>query len=392
MNWSDENLNIIAKLRTEGYTWNDIAKHFGTTIDSVKQVYGRNKERLDDSLLDHELVVHKHLQTTRAQTVTRDLRQQLKAVSHYVVEREDVLIAVDLAIKNINKRKPKTIKLGTSKTTKKMTIELLLSDWQIGKKMDAYSVEIARKRLQEYTRASIYKMKEHRRNGYKIERLVLAMLGDIIESAEKHRDSQKSTECSTPQQIQYAIEYLYVDLIEPLAGLGIPIDVIGIAGNHDHDLPKMCYYRAGQNHFTWVIYNTLKLLCETQKLTHIKFDIPEGFYGFTEIYGRQIVYEHGYQIDATYTPMTNQLMKRSHQLKKYVTYFRMGDKHNIRRFDNDRLVVNGSFFGADSHASEYSGAKGHCAPAEQIMFCYVPRTDDRLPLYDSFVIQLQHIT
>jgi hypothetical protein len=75
-----------------------------------------------------------------------------------------------------------------------------------------------------------------------------------------------------------------------------------------------------------------------------------------------------------------------------ITYFRVGDKHHICRFNEDTLVVNGAFFGSDTEGTEYSGISGYESDAGQIMFFHVPRKDDRrLTIYDSFVIQLAHI-
>ena len=72
----------------------------------------------------------------------------------------------------------------------------------------------------------------------------------------------------------------------------------------------------------------------------------------------------------------------------------MGDKHNISRFNNDSYVVNGAFFGTDQEGREYSSIVGFNNQAAQLMICYVEHDngDLRMPLYDSFVIQLEHIT
>ena len=70
----------------------------------------------------------------------------------------------------------------------------------------------------------------------------------------------------------------------------------------------------------------------------------------------------------------------------------MGDKHNICRFNNDRLVVNGAFFGDSRSGEEYSGIVGYDGEPAQLMFAHVERRDNsRTTIFDSLAIQLGHI-
>lgn len=74
----------------------------------------------------------------------------------------------------------------------------------------------------------------------------------------------------------------------------------------------------------------------------------------------------------------------------------MGDKHSVSRFNEDTLIVNGAFFGCKPSdlGEEYSSVQGYSARAAQLVLFHVPRKkeDDRLTIYDSFLIQLNHIT
>lgn len=93
--------------------------------------------------------------------------------------------------------------------------------------------------------------------------------------------------------------------------------------------------------------------------------------------------------------MKSHVAKRINQIKEYIHLYRMGDKHNICRFNNDRFVVNGAFFGDDRIGSDFSGIKGYDGEPAQVMFAYVDRSDNednrRTPIFDSLVIQLGHI-
>ena len=67
------------------------------------------------------------------------------------------------------------------------------------------------------------------------------------------------------------------------------------------------------------------------------------------------------------------------------------DKHNISRFNEDTLVVNGAFFGGDTEGSEYSSICGYASDPAQLVVFHTPRTDDRLSVYASLIVQLKHI-
>lgn len=161
--------------------------------------------------------------------------------------------------------------------------------------------------------------------------------------------------------------------------------------NHDWDGHGIEMYDPGVEHLSWPLYHALRLLCNESKLP-VTFDIPKGCFALTEIYGHGVLYEHGVGTKANEADMLRRIAQRGRQTKKHLTYMRVGDKHHISRFNEDTLVINGAFFGDDREGREYSGIVGYSSMPGQIAFFYVPRdNDNRLPLYDSFVIQLGHI-
>lgn len=395
--YTSEMITFIETMRVEGKTWKETRNLFNAyfktevTISALRHVY---RDHCDDSQ-DKKIHDNKLLNSTfRSRVAAREARRQMKSVQQAALTQEQFLdelkkIVIDKTPRvksksNISKRK-------RSKSLVPMTVELLLSDVQIGKKMICYNSDIARKRLRAYAKSAIFKIKQHQNSGYNVERIVLSFLGDIIESSEKHKNSQRATDCSTPEQVRKAVEYLYIEIIKPLSELGISLDVICVTGNHDHDDHGIKMFEPGREHLSWVFYNMLKLICKEAGMKHVTFDIPKGVFATTEIYGHRILYEHGTGVPANEKAMLNRLNQRIRQLREHITYFRMGDKHNICRFNEDTLVVNGAFFGNDTKGIEYSGICGYHACAGQIMFCYVPREDERLPIFDSFIIQLQHI-
>ncbi|ATI16329.1 exonuclease [Caulobacter phage Lullwater] len=273
-----------------------------------------------------------------------------------------------------------------------MTVELLLSDLQIGKLGPGYNTQVARKRLYEYGRAACFKIEQQQSLGYRVERIVLAIIGDIIESDKKHKNSARATDTGTAEQIYDALEGLFEFVIEPLAKLGITLDIIGVTGNHDHDDHGINMFEPGKAHLSWPLYKGLELLSRRAGYTNVSWDIPDGSYAIASIYGQNVLYEHGVGVSVSESAMKAHKIKRAEQEKTHIRYFRMGDKHTVTSFNAGSMVVNGAFFGATKGGQEYSGIAGFDSIPAQWMGFHVQRDDARLSLYDTFIIQLEHIT
>lgn len=272
-----------------------------------------------------------------------------------------------------------------------MTVELLLSDLQIGKLAPGYNTMVARKRLFEYARAAMFQIEQKIALGYRVERIVLALIGDIIESDKKHKNSARATDTGTAEQIYDAVEGIFEFVIEPLARLGVPTEVYGITGNHDHDDHGLNMFRPGREHLSYPLYRVIELLTKRAGYGNVSFITPDGSYAVTDIYGHNVLYEHGVGVAVSEAAMKAHKIKRAEQEAKHITYFRMGDKHTVTSFNAGQLVVNGAFFGATKGGTEYSGIAGFSSVPAQWMGFHVERKDSRMPLYDTFVIQLDHI-
>lgn len=320
------------------------------------------------------------------------LRADNRALSDAVGTRQGFLDAADRLLSELPSRPPVDFRkfLGGQSGTP-MTVELLLSDLQIGKLSPGYNTLIARKRLFEFGRAAAFQIEQKASVGYRIERVVLPLLGDIIESDKKHANSARATDTGTSEQIYDAQEGLFLFVIEPLARLGIPIEIHGIPGNHDHDGHGLVMFQPGRQQLSWPIYRTLELLTARAGYSNVRFVIPEGSYSIAEFYGQYALYEHGVGVAVTEQAMKAHKIKRAEQEKRHITYFRMGDKHTVTSFNAGQMVVNGAFFGATAGGTEYSGIAGYSSVPAQWMGFHVPRPDSRLTLYDNFIIQLEHI-
>ena len=273
---------------------------------------------------------------------------------------------------------------------KGLTIELLFSDLQIGKLMDDYDTEVCQRRVNEWVEVVTERLLQYMDLGYNIDKIVLAVLGDIIESDKKHENSGRACDIGTADQMKIGIDIMFNRVVKHFA-LFAPLDVVMITGNHDHDGHGLNMFKPGREHLSWPMYHAVKMLAEQANL-NAEFFIPEGSFHVHEIYGTKVLYEHGVGVATSGAAMKKHVGNRIDQLKEFITLFRMGDKHNICRFNNDRLVVNGAFFGDSRSGEEYSGIVGYDGEPAQLMFAHVERKDNkRTTIFDSLAIQLGHV-
>lgn len=397
MKWTNTLVDRAFNLRRSGMMFGKIAstlrEETGDETITASAVNNALRYYLDEVRFDEMASADVVLEKRRAQNRARKDRKNLTALLDANLQHSCILEAITLAADRISKAKPVKITETKGKAGTHMTAELLLSDLQMGKLMPNYNTEIARKRLAAYTEAAIFKIKQHQKSGYVFDKIVLAILGDIIESDEKHQSSARSCDSGTAEQLANVQEAIFMLVIEPLARLGIPMDVVCVTGNHDWNQSGLNMYKPGLVHLSWPMYNALRMFTEFRGYSHVQFHIPQGCFHIHNIYGHNVLYEHGVGVSTSEASLKNRRQQRTQQTRKMITYFRMGDKHNISRFNEDTLVVNGAFFGSDTEGTEYSGIAGYESDAGQIMFFHVPRKDDRrLTIYDSFVIQLAHIT
>tara|TARA_Y100000310_G_C20684203_1_gene817955 strand:- start:2103 stop:3359 length:1257 start_codon:yes stop_codon:yes gene_type:complete len=266
------------------------------------------------------------------------------------------------------------------------TVEILFSDLQIGKLSEQYNTDVAISALDYYGK-EVVKIVED----CNPERIVFASLGDIIEDHLKHGvQSAISTDTGLAEQMANAIEHVWWKVLAPLIALDIPIDFIGIQGNHGSSEHKgMDMYKAGRYGYDYTIYKTWENMAKLIGANHIKFNIPEGHFTTYEIYGKLTVAEHGYGHNCTEVGLTKHKDKRATNLKRYVDRYVCGDMHHVCLYDNSNLCVNGAFFGIGFDATEYSSILGfHAVPAQVVNIHEATTGVGQSTVVDTKVIQV----
>ena len=249
-----------------------------------------------------------------------------------------------------------------TKCTEK-TVEILFGDWQFGKVSESWDSKIAAK-------ASVYYGQELVKiiNEIKPERIIFTALGDNIEDFMKHGiQSAVSTDSSNAEQTADCIEKVWFNILAPLVEFGIPMDFVGVVGNHGSSEHKgMDMFKAGRFCTDYALYKTWENMCKIVKADHVTFNLPEGHFATYDIYGKLTLAEHGYECkgssEAALIGLRN---KRSTNLQTFINRVVVGDMHHYCNYDNGNLQVNGSAFGVAFNAIEYSGIMGfHAVPCQ----------------------------
>lgn len=269
---------------------------------------------------------------------------------------------LDILSKNLSGKFYKHKELPKTKITNK-TVEILFSDWQWGKVSESWDTDIASNASVYYGQEVVRIIKEANP-----EKIIFSALGDNIEDMLKHGiQSAVSTDSSNAEQMANCIEKVWFNILAPIVALDIPVEFVGVSGNHGSSEHKgMDMFKAGRYCMDYTLYRTWENMCKIIGANHVTFNVPEGHFTTYSIYDKLTVAEHGYSCKgSSETAMINLRNKRSTNLQQFVHRLVIGDMHHVCSYDNGNLQINGAGFGVAFDAIEYSGIMGfHSVPAQ----------------------------
>lgn len=387
--YTEAQLYELVALVQGGMSWDEIAKKYNRKFNtnkssnSLRHVYRAYKDFFNLSEKDVDINTLKEIARTKRNN--SKTQRQNKLILDQLIKEQDVLEDIKLLVSDLNKKPKIKVKRLFSKKKKSMTIEALLSDIHYGKKTQTFDLEICRRRVQHFTSVLLREINDNNKR-FNVDRLIVALLGDIIESATMHGvESSRGCEFGNSRQVQESIRSLFEDVMIPLAQTGIKIDVVCVTGNHDRTEHNRTYHNPGEENLTWIIYKTLEMLCKQSGFTHIKFDIPVGPYATLDIYGKVCLYEHYDNAKANSRQALYKLMMdRANQTKKVVSFMRGGHFHEATAFGRGTIITNGSVCGQDSFAD----VKGYDTEATQTINYYIETKTRPTPFYQTFPVYL----
>jgi hypothetical protein len=389
--YTDTQILELVQLRRSGMEWIDVADKFNKkyamnkSYDALRLIYNKYQNLFDVS--DSQGQIEQLKSIVKSKKQSSKIAKENKTILESLAVQDDILERIKDLISNLNKNKSfKVIKPKLDKSKKPMTIEIMLSDLHYGKKTDTFDLVVARRRMKDLCKTVLDEI-ERNKKLYNVERLIVALLGDLIESATMHGvESARGCEFGNSRQVVEAITSIYEDMILPLALTGLQIDIPSVTGNHDRTESTRTMHDPGEENLTYIIYKSLEMLCQQAKLSNIKFYIPKVPYQALDIYGNCAVYEHFDNSKAnTRAALMSLLSDRQTQVKKIVDFFRGGHYHEYTVYGRGKIIVNGSLPGPDS----YSNVKGYESHSDQAINYYVKTNERPTCFYRSFPVYLK---
>jgi len=383
--WTETSISRLISLRQkEGLSWDKLTKHFpGFTANALRKTFYRYDgiEQTVDPLVESLKA------TDRARKQKSVAQKQNLDVIRYLEKRQDLLTEIKDLISEIRFTKPVIQKASLDKTKRKMTMEVMLTDLHYGKKSKTFNIAVAKKRMEKLGRVVLSEYSRYN-SLYNVERIVTFMGGDMIENSDFHgMESRRACEFGNSEQVVHAIKSIYEHYIVPIVSTGKKCTFICVTGNHDRLSHENTYQDPGKENLTWIIYNMLADMCRLAGYKNIEFIIPEGVYHVLNIYGSDVLYEHGDHMKGGVTRKSCEahLSKRSKQVGKLIRFFRLGHYHEMTSFGRGRIIVNASLAGQDG----YSEINGYDSEASQTINYYIETKDRTDPFYHSFPVCLE---
>ena len=178
------------------------------------------------------------------------------------------------------------------KRNKKQSPEawLCLSDWQVGKKTDTYSTEVAGKRVRQLTNQAAALI---RKENPKVLHIVLQ--GDMVEGEAIFAGQPFEIDEDLWTQAVKTVPKMITHVITKLSPLVPKIKVACVHGNHGRSGFKGGGHSRKTN-WDLVAYNTASLMCQTAGVTNAHWDISEEWFVVQKIAGHGMMCVHGDQI------------------------------------------------------------------------------------------------
>lgn len=156
--------------------------------------------------------------------------------------------------------------------------------------LNEYNLEICKDRMEKFFKGS-QRLIDIQRNGVKIDNIILAILGDVIEGY-IHEECMQNNQISPTEAIMFMFD-IYVAGINYLLNdkRNKHITVVCCTGNHGRTSKRTNIYTRTQTSYEWLLYQFLAN--EFKKNKRVKFIIPESYFAYVELYDFMLRFHHG---------------------------------------------------------------------------------------------------
>jgi metallophosphoesterase superfamily enzyme len=238
---------------------------------------------------------------------------------------------------------PKLFKPSVPETKPEHTWVLVLSDWHVGQEtmrestgqMFEQSLDLTKFQVEQLWK-KVERLFYVQRHSTKIRKLVILVLGDIVEGDGMRRSqTRKINEVVTKQTVDATDLLAY--LVRNFLTLFEEIELHVVGGNHDRTTEKAGDAGLGEldycDTYAWLIGAFLERLFAADS-GRVRIVTHESFYGTTIVAGKRLVFEHGASIrggsgsygGVPWYPIVNGAMRYG-QMLGGLDFFIMGHWH-----------------------------------------------------------------
>lgn len=312
----------------------------------------------------------------KAVSLEKDLKEQ-RAKLEESLERESELRERlrQLIVLHERSGNPEPIKPQHSSGTEEAVAVAIASDWHIEEHVDpakvsnhnAFNLEIAKSRIENFFQGVVWLTKLHSTGShtYKIDTLILAILGDVI-TGYIHEDLRRSNLLSPTQASLYARDRLVAGIDYLLKALpNLKLVVPCCPGNHGRTTDKPLVDQAIENSYEWLLYNILA--DNYRNNPRVEFILPTGAFVYQNVYGLTIRWHHGdyvqYQggVGGVSIPLRKAI--DSWNTEQYAELNVIGHWHQM--LDGNDYHISGSLIGYNAYARRI---KARWEPPRQSFF------------------------
>jgi hypothetical protein len=219
------------------------------------------------------------------------------AVTALNAERDRIEALVGLS--GVKSQRPAAMKGGKSRHA--ATAIVVLSDWHVEEtvgdevgaagQFNRYNLEIADARIAELGER-IATLVEHERQLVKVDRIVIAALGDFC-SGHIHEELMETTSLAPMAAMRWAAARLrgIIDLAADMAKEVIVVTQPGNHGRSNHGKP-----RAATEHEHSFEQNQYLIMAAEERRKNVTWQVSESYLGFLDLDGFIVRYHHGHAI------------------------------------------------------------------------------------------------
>jgi len=259
--WNKEKRDLLKLYLEQGLTYGDIAERFHVGYDAVKHAVVRYnlKEGIEDSSL---------FQKTKNKLSKKDISKLAKLIGEQIfADFKPIKLHEPKYQKTKGKREEVSI-LDLSDVHIGMVNETY--DNEQGKKVVTYNHQIFLKELNNL-QESIFQIHSILSNSYKLKKLVIFVMGDIITNDRIFPEQIFEIESCVGQQVWKVIP-AFAQFFNNLLKIYEKIEIVCVVGNHGRSNPHH-YNEPVQNNFEYFIYKTWENQFEKSK--RIKVIVPD---------------------------------------------------------------------------------------------------------------------